>query len=163
MTTPVGSISWRCQRDVEAPCDAGEPVAPPAMTERDGSREHTRPLPCGYAIELAHQLREEVVRIELLDDQLQECQRPRKLSRASGKHPDCARTKLVPPMVGLVLLLCPCGFFQETIDVDDGVTDLAHGSSDWQRVNARVPVSAEGLGSPRCYGGCERVSGDMRA
>ena len=135
------------------------------MTERDGSREHTRPLPCGYAIELAHQLREEVVRIELLDDQLQECQRPRKLSRASGKHPDCARTKLVPPMVGLVLLLCPCGFFQETIDVDDDGTDLAHGSSNELAAcgYTRAGFSAEGLGSPRCYGGCERVSGDMRA
>ena len=103
---------------MEAPCDASEPVAPPAMTECDGDRQHARPLPCGHTIEVAHQLREEVVGIEFLDDQLQECTRR---------------------------------------------TDLAHGSSDWQRVNARVPVSAEGLGSPRCYGGCERVSGDMRA
>ena len=133
------------------------------MAERDGDRKHARPLPCGNTIELAHQLREEIVGIEFLDDQLQKCTRPRELRRASGERPDCARTKLLPPLIGLVLLLCPCGFFQETIDVDDGGTDLAHGSSDWQRVNARVPVSAEGLGSPRCYGGCERVSGDMRA
>ena len=150
---------------MEAPCDAGEPVAPPAMTERNGDREHTRPLRCGYAIETAHQLREEIVGIEFLDDQLQECTRPRDLRRASGKRPDCARTKLVPPMVGLVLLLCPRGFFEVTIDVDDGGTDLAHGSSSElaARRYTRAGFGAEGLGSPRCYGGCERVSGDMRA
>ena len=99
------------------------------MAERDGDRKHARPLPCGHTIELAHQLREEIVGIELLDDQLQECTRPRELRRASGERPDCARTKLVAPLIGLVLLLCPCGFFQVTIDVDDGGTDLAHGSS----------------------------------
>ena len=99
------------------------------MAERDGDRKHARPLPCGHTIELAHQLREEIVGIELLDDQLQKCTRPRELRRASGERADCARTKLVPPLIGLVLLLCPCGFFQETIDVDDGRTDLAHGSS----------------------------------
>ena len=99
------------------------------MAERDGDREDARPLPCGYAIEAAHQFREEIVGIELRDDQLQECARPRELRRASGERPDCARTKLVAPTVGLVLLLCPCGFFEETIDVDDDGTDLAHGSS----------------------------------
>ena len=99
------------------------------MAERDGDRENARPLPCGYAIETAYQLREEVVRIELLDDQLQECTRPRELRRASGERPDRARTKLLSPSIGLLLLLCPCGFFQETIDVDNDGTDLAHGSS----------------------------------
>ncbi|HWI16264.1 MAG TPA: hypothetical protein VNT81_00850 [Vicinamibacterales bacterium] len=133
------------------------------MTERDGDREHARPVPCGYAIQIAHQLREEIVGIELLDDQLQKCTRPGELRRAFRERTDCARAKLLPPSLGLVLLLCPCGCFQVTIDVDDGVTDLAHGSSDWQRANTRVPVSAEGLGSPRCYGGCEWVRGDVRA
>ncbi len=99
------------------------------MAERDGDRKHARPLPCRHAIELAHQLREEIVGIELLDDQLQECARPSELRRASSERPDCARTKLVPPTIGFVLLLCPCGFFQETIDVDDDGTDLAHDSS----------------------------------
>ena len=134
------------------------------MTERDGDREHARPLPRGYTIEVAHQLREEVVGIELLDNQLQERTRPCELRRASGKRADCARTKLLAPSLGLVLLLGPCGFFQVTIDVDDGVTDLAHGSSDWQRAQMHAcRLSAEGLGSPRGYGGCERVSGDVRA
>ena len=133
------------------------------MTERDGDRENPRPMPRRHAIQIAHQLREEVVGIELLNDQPQECTSPGELRRALGERTDCARTKLLPPSFGLVLLLCPCGCFQVTIDVDDGVTDLAHGSSDWQRANTRVPVSAEGLGSPRCYGGCEWVSGDVRA
>jgi hypothetical protein len=133
------------------------------MTERDGDREHARPVPRRHAIQVAHQLREEVVGIELLDDHLQECTRPPELRRAYGKRSDCARPKLLPPSVGLVSLLCPCGLFQERIDVDDGVTDLAHGSSDDWRANARAPVSAESLGSPRRYGGCERVSGDVRA
>jgi hypothetical protein len=145
---------------VEAPCDAGESVAPPAITERDGDREHARPLPSWDAIEVAHQLTKEIVRVELPDDQLQECTRPRELRRPFGERPHGARTKLLSPLVGLILLVCPCGFFQETIDVDDGVTDLAHGSSDdWRAQHARVPVNAEGLGSPRRYGGREWVSG----
>ena len=119
---------------MEAPGDAGEPVAPPATTQHDGDREHTRPLPRRHAIQVAYQLRKEVVGIELLDDQLQERTRPGELRRPFGERPDCARTKLVPPSVGLVLLVRPCGFFQVPIDVDDGGTDLAHGSSDdWQR------------------------------
>ena len=135
------------------------------MAERDSDRKHARPLPCGHTIELAHQLGEEIVGIELLDDQLQECTRPGELRRASGERTDCARTKLLPPLIGLVLLLCPCGFFQETIDVDDDGMDLAHGSSNElaARGYTRAGFGAEGLGSPRCYGGCERVSGDMRA
>ena len=40
------------------------------MAERDGDRKHARPLPCGHTIELAHQLREEIVGVELLDDRL---------------------------------------------------------------------------------------------
>ena len=124
------------------------------MAKRDGDGEHARPLPCGYAIETAHQLREEIVGIKLLDDQLQECTRPCELRRASGERTDRARTKLLPPLIGLVLLLCPCGFFQETIDVDDGGTDLAHGSSSKlaARGYTRAGFGAEGLGSPRCYG-----------
>ena len=108
------------------------------MAERDGDREDARPLPCGYAIETAYQLREEVVGIEFLDDELQERTRPCELGRASGERLDCPRTKLLPPSIGLLLLLCPCGFFQETIDVDNGVTDLAHGSSDWRRAQTHA-------------------------
>jgi hypothetical protein len=108
------------------------------MTERDGDRENARPLPCRYAIETAYQLREEVVGIEVLDDQLQECTRPREFRRASGERPDRAGTKLLSPSIGLLLLLRPCGFFQETIDVDDGGTDLAHGSSDWRRAQTHA-------------------------
>ena len=121
------------------------------MTERDGDREDARPLPCGYAIETAYQLGEEIVGIEFLDDQLQECTRPRQLGRASGERPECARPELVPPTVGLVLLLCPGRFLQKAIDVDDGGTDLAHGSSSELAACAytRAGFGAEGLGSPR--------------
>jgi hypothetical protein len=115
------------------------------MTERDRDREHARPLPSRHAIEVAHQLREEIVGIELPDDQLHECTRPRELGCAFRKRPECARTKLLPPLVGFVLLLGPCGFFQETIEVDDGGRDLAHGSSDvTARADARVPVKCGG-------------------
>jgi hypothetical protein len=102
MSTP--SIGWCCQRDAEAPSDAGEPVAPPAVTKRDGDREHARPQPRRYAIQVPHQPRKEVVRVEFVDDQLQECAGPRELRRASGERPDCARAKLLPPSLGLPVL-----------------------------------------------------------
>jgi hypothetical protein len=116
------------------------------VTERDGDREHARPLPRRHAIEIAHHLREEIVRIELLNDQLQERTRPGERRRASRKRADGARTKLLPPSVSLALLVGPCGFFQVLIEVDEGVTDLAHGSSEHlaARVNARVPVQCGG-------------------
>ena len=52
------------------------------MPERDGERNYLRPPPPGNAIEVANQLGEEIVRIEFVDDQLQESARPLQLRRA---------------------------------------------------------------------------------
>ena len=47
------------------------------MAESDGERDDLRPATPRDAIEIANELREEVVRVEFPDDQLQECARPR--------------------------------------------------------------------------------------
>jgi hypothetical protein len=85
--TQSGSIALRRQRDVEAPRDAGQPVTSPAVAERDGDREHPRPLPRRHAIEVANQLCEKVVGVQFLDDQFQERARPRQLRRARSEQP----------------------------------------------------------------------------
>jgi hypothetical protein len=88
------------------------------MPERDGERDHLRPAPWGNAIEIANQLREEVVRIEFMDDQLQECTRPLQLRRARCEQAQRAWTKLLPPPLGVELLLGSNGVFEESIDVE---------------------------------------------
>ena len=56
-------MGWRGpERDAESAGDAREPVASPAVTERHCDRDHARPLPRWDAIEIAHELGEEVVR-----------------------------------------------------------------------------------------------------
>jgi hypothetical protein len=94
-----------------------EPVLPPALSEGDGERDHLRPPPRRNAIEIANELGEEVVRIELADDQLQECTRPRQLRRARRKQSKRAWTKLLTPSLGVELLFGSSGFFEEAIDV----------------------------------------------
>ena len=42
------------------------------MAKRDRDREHARPVPQRYTIEIANELREEIVEEQFLDDQLQE-------------------------------------------------------------------------------------------
>jgi hypothetical protein len=49
------------------------------MSESDGKRDDLRPSAPRDAIEIANELREEVVRVEFPDDQLQECASPLKL------------------------------------------------------------------------------------
>ena len=125
------------------------------MPERDGDCEHARPLPARHTIEIAHQLREAVVGIELLDDELHERTRPCELGRACGEVPQRTRTKLLPPAVGVELLFGSGGVFEVAIDVDDRTMDLTHGctSNTSRRArNRRVPINAEGLGRPRGYG-----------
>ena len=70
--TDVGKRA-RGQRHAEASGDPREPVTPPAMAERDGDRDHVRPLAPRDPIEIADEFGEQIVGIELLDDQLQEC------------------------------------------------------------------------------------------
>jgi len=56
-------VRWvRADGDAEPFSDARETVAPPTVAERDGDRDDVRPLPARDAIEIAHELREEVVR-----------------------------------------------------------------------------------------------------
>ena len=97
------------------------------MAERDGDREHGRPLPPWYAIEPADEFGEAIVGIPLLDDQLQERARPGERSRACRKQAQHARATLSPPAFGIELLFGPEGLF--AVDVGDVATDLAHGSS----------------------------------
>lgn len=63
-------------------CDTGEPVATPAVTQGNRDREHARPVATRQAIEVAYEFDEEVVRIELVDEQLHERARPRERRRA---------------------------------------------------------------------------------
>jgi len=106
-----------------------ETVASPAVAECDGNRDHLRPSPPWDAIEIADQVREEIVGKKLGDDQLQERARPRQRARASGEEPHRARAHLVTPSLGVELLLRSCRLFEVRVDVDDEVTDLAHGQS----------------------------------
>jgi len=99
------------------------------MAERDGDRDHVRPLPPWYAIEPADEFGEEIVGIQLLDGQLQERARPGERSRACCKQAQHARATLSPPAFGIELLFGPEGLFEVAVDVGDVATDLAHGSS----------------------------------
>jgi hypothetical protein len=72
---------------VEGSDNLREPVLSPAMPESDGKRDDLRPSTPRDAIEIANELREEVVRVEFPDDQLQECASPLKLRCARGKKP----------------------------------------------------------------------------
>jgi len=67
------------------------------MPERDGERDDLRPTPSRDAIEIANELRKEVVRVEFPDDQLQECARPRERHRTRCEQTKRAWTKLLPP------------------------------------------------------------------
>lgn len=62
--------------------EPGKSVVSPAVAEGDRDREDARPVPSGHAIEIADQLREEVVGVEFLDDRLQERARPGEPRRA---------------------------------------------------------------------------------
>ena len=97
------------------------------MAQRDRDREHARPAPRRHAIEVAHELREEVVWVEFVDDQLQERARPGELRAARRERTHCTRTKVRPPPLGIELLFRPSGVFELTVDVDEDWTDLAHG------------------------------------
>jgi len=88
------------------------------MPESDGKRGDLRPTAPRDAIEIANELPEEVVRVEFPDDQLQECASPLKLRRACGKEPKRTWTKLLPPPLGVELLLGSSGVFEESIDVE---------------------------------------------
>jgi hypothetical protein len=88
------------------------------MPERDGERDHLRPAPPGNALEIANQLGEEVVRVELVDDQLEECTRPLQLCRVRCEQTQRPWTKLLAPPLSVEFLLGSSGVFEESIDVE---------------------------------------------
>jgi hypothetical protein len=120
------------------------------MPERDGERDDLRPSMPRDAIEITNELREEVVRVEFPDDQLQECARPRERRRTRCEETERAWTKLRPPPVGIELLFGSNGLFEESIDVEGEIVDLAHGSDLRDRdtrISARVS-KCRGPGPP---------------
>ena len=138
----------------EASGNSLEPVTPPAVTKRERNREHLRPAPRRDAIEIANQLLEQVVGEEFPDDQFQECARPGQPCCASSKESQRSRAQFVPPSLGIVLLLRPSGLFQVAVDVDDGVTDLAHDQTSTNRGTHTdgVPRICGGPGPTARYG-----------
>ncbi|HXO50157.1 MAG TPA: hypothetical protein VN888_03810 [Mycobacterium sp.] len=89
------------------------------MAKRDRDRDDLWPASPRYAIEIAHQLREEVVGEQFLDEQLQERPRAVELRRACGKQPHGTGAHLLPPSLRIELLFRPCGVFELTVDVRD--------------------------------------------
>jgi hypothetical protein len=142
------------------------------MAKGDGDRDDVRPLPPRHAIEVADQLAEEVVGEQFLDDRLQECARPRERRCACSEQPHRTRTKFLAPPLGIVLLFGPSGLFEVLIDVNDGMTDLAHGCTSTNFRTRDVRSRANNCGGPgpparlRCVGektarGCARTASDQ--
>ena len=113
-----------------------------------GDREDLRPAPTGDAIEIPDDLREEIVRVELLDRGLQERSGPLQRGRARRELTDGTRTELRPPPLGVQLLLGASGVFEVFVEVDRERADRRHGytSSEtsqalgaWTTVGGRVP------------------------
>src|SRR3954469_11643525 len=94
---PADGVVGRRPSNVEGFDNLREPVLSPAMPERDGERDDLRPTPSRDAIQIAKELRKEVVRVEFPDSQLQECARPRERRRTRCKQPKRAWTQLLPP------------------------------------------------------------------
>jgi hypothetical protein len=121
------------------------------VTKCDRDRHDLWPASPRDAIEVAHQLREEVVGVQFLNEQLQERPRAVERRRTCGKQPHGTRALLLPPSVRIELLFCPCGVFELTVDVRDCVTDFAHGYTSRSRTRTvvRARLLAEGPGRPR--------------
>ena len=68
----ASGVAGMLPNDAEGCRNLREPVSSPAMPERDGERDDLRPSMPRDAIEIANELRKEVVRVEFPDDQLQE-------------------------------------------------------------------------------------------
>jgi hypothetical protein len=123
---------------MQAPGDLGEPVASPTVAKRHGDRDDLRPTPPWYAVEIAHELREEIVGIQFFDEQLQERPRVVELRGAGGEQPHHAGTKLFSPSLGLELLFRSYRVFAVTVDVVDQETDFAHGCTSSNPAQATV-------------------------
>jgi hypothetical protein len=133
------------------------------MPERDGERDHLRPAPPGNALEIANQLGEQVIRIEFVDDQLEECTRPLQLCRVRCEQTQRPWTKLLAPPLSVEFLLGSSGVFEESIDVERKIVDLAHAQT--SRMPTRTAVSNwQGAWAARSYGvGVVMSRGDVPA
>ena len=147
----ASAVVGRTPSDVEGFDNLREPVLSPAMPERDGERDDLRPTASRDAIEIANELRKEVVRVEFPDDQLQECARPRERRRTRCEQTKRAWTELLPPPLCIELLLGSSGLFEESIDVEGEIVDLAHAQTSVIATRASVLAcrNAGGLGRPR--------------
>ena len=117
------------------------------MPERDGERDDLRPAAPRNAIEIANELRDEVVRVEFPDDQLQEGTRPLQLRRSRCEKPQRAWAKLLPPPLDVELLLGSSGVFEESIDVEREIVDLVHAQTSGIATRASVLARAEMQGA----------------
>jgi hypothetical protein len=143
---------------VEAPGDAREVVASPAVTQCDSDRKDLRPPPPGNPIDRADQISEEVVGVEFPDDQLHERTRPPEACRPLCKQLHCGKTELRPPPLGIELLCCSLGVLELSVGADGTVMMLAHSSStsdgarndraDQVRRAWAVRVTTVGVGEP---------------
>jgi hypothetical protein len=86
------------------------------VAERDSDGEDLWPEPPRHTIEIADDLREEIVGIELLDRGFQERAGPRQLRRACREVTHGTRTELRPPPLGVKLLLGANGVFEVFVD-----------------------------------------------
>jgi hypothetical protein len=126
--------------------DSCESVTAPAVSKRESDCDHLRPTPQWDAIEIANQLREEIVWVQLLDEQLQQRTRAVKSRSARRKEPHCARPKLFPPSLRIELLLGPRGIFELPVDFAERLTAFAHGCT--SRNSTHDLVCADACGGP---------------
>src|SRR3954453_7277153 len=144
------AVVGRTPGDVEGLDNLRDPVLSPAMPERDGERDDLRPAVPRDAIEIANELRKEVVRVEFPDDQLQECATPRQRPCARGEQPKGTRTQFFPPPLDVELLFGSSGVFEESIDVEGEIVDLAHAQTSGIATRSQCACrNAGGLGRPR--------------
>jgi hypothetical protein len=122
------------------------------VAKRDGDRDDLRPAPQGYAIEIAHELREEVVGIQFLDEQFQKLTRTVEFRRACGEQAHSAGAQLLPPPLRFELLFRACGVFELRVDVVDQ-TKFAHGCT------SNRPAQAMFESRTGCAGGLDRPRG----
>jgi hypothetical protein len=154
----VGVVGDCClQRDVQSLRDSYELVTTPAVTKRDRDRDDLRPATQGYAIEIAHELREEVVGIQLLDEQLQQRSRAGEFRRALRKYAHRARSKLFSPPFRIELLFGPYGVFELTVDGAEHVTAFVHGCTSRNAAHDHVRAAACGGPEPARTQLCDEV------
>jgi hypothetical protein len=106
---------------------AGQAVAPPAVTQRKGDRDDLRPTPQRHAIDVADEFPEEIVGMQFVDEQFQQCAGALELCAVCGEQPHRTRPKLFAPPSRIELLFGSNGIVELTINVVHQVTELAHG------------------------------------